>query len=136
MVRDSTVSGNRARGGGGIFLWFGTATLTDSTVIHNTADLYDGGGILNGDDGTMTITNSTVSGNTAGSIAGGISNHGTLTFAAPPTTVGGNTAQYAPGGVSNNVWSGATVTGGCPSPAGYVTYYPANSPGDYGGFTC
>ena len=135
-VRNSTVSDNRARGGGGIFLNFGTATLTDSTVIHNTADLNDGGGILIGDDGTMTITNSTVSGNTAGSIAGGISNHGTLTFAAPPTTVGGNTAQYAPGGVSNNVWSGATVTGGCPSPAGYVTYYPANSPGDYSGFTC
>ena len=37
----------------------GTATLTNSTVSGNSA--YDGGGVYN--SGTLTLTNSTVSGN-------------------------------------------------------------------------
>jgi hypothetical protein len=58
-LRDSTVSGNSAIGrGGGIYnSSTGTGTLTNSTVIDNTAPV--GPGIFN-DGGTMTIKDSTV----------------------------------------------------------------------------
>lgn len=131
----STVHGNVAWQGGGVANDSagtpGTMTITGTDIQHNAATSASGGGIFNGNGGVMTISTSEVSENTA-YWAGGISNFGTLTFAAPPTTVGGNTAEHWPGGVYN----GATVTGGCPTPAGYVTYYPANSPADYGGFSC
>jgi hypothetical protein len=60
MLMDSTVSGNTAGEGGGIYN-AGTFMLTNSTVSGNT-----GGGIYN--DGTLTLTNSTVSGNTGSGI--------------------------------------------------------------------
>ena len=58
-LRDSTVSGNNAidRGGGIYNSSTGTGTLTNSTVIGNTAPV--GPGIFN-DGGTMTIKDSTV----------------------------------------------------------------------------
>jgi hypothetical protein len=58
-LRDSTVSGNSAieRGGGIYNSSTGTGTLTNSTVIDNTAPV--GPGIFN-DGGTMTIKDSTV----------------------------------------------------------------------------
>jgi len=139
----STVNGNVALQGGGILndrSWYsgtqipGTMTITGTYVHHNAATGL-AGGVFNGNGGVMTISTSEVSENTADWV-GGIGNYGTLTFAAPVTNVGGNTAEHWPGGVYNNLWDAATVTGGCPTPAGYVTYYPANSPGDYGGFTC
>lgn len=69
----STVSGNTADYGGGIYNNYGTVNLLDSTVSGNTARsnvfMYDGGGIFNND--TLNLTNSTVSGNQA-SLIGGI----------------------------------------------------------------
>jgi predicted outer membrane repeat protein len=52
-------------GGGGIFNSGGTTTITDSTISGNSANY--GGGIYS--DGVLTITNSTVSGNSQGGIA-------------------------------------------------------------------
>jgi hypothetical protein len=67
------VSGNTATGsGGGIYFFYGTVTLNDSTVTGNTAGI-SGGGIYDV-DGTALILNgsSTVSNNVAGLDGGGI----------------------------------------------------------------
>ena len=65
-------NGNKVNGdGGGIFINLGNLTLTNSTLLNNTA--VRGGAICN-NGGTVTITNSTFSGNTANSGGGGINN--------------------------------------------------------------
>jgi Dockerin type I domain len=74
-VTNSTISGNSAPQGGGIFQNSGTLSLTNSTVSGNSATL--GGGIFQ-KTGTLSLTNSTVSGNSASDTAGGIYGAGTL----------------------------------------------------------
>ncbi|MBO7726349.1 MAG: right-handed parallel beta-helix repeat-containing protein, partial [Thermoguttaceae bacterium] len=101
-ITNSTISGNTAICGGGIYN-DSTLTITNSTISGNTAS--DAGGICN--DGTLTITNSTISENTA-SGGGGIENEGTLTIT--NSTISGNTAYYGEGGGIYN-WSGMlTIT--------------------------
>lgn len=89
LLSDSTVSGNSAADGGGIynsgainepgFVRFGSVILVDSIVSSNTAT-SDGGGIANF-DGQLSVTDSTVSGNKA-AVGGGIFNSGgTVTLA-------------------------------------------------------
>ncbi|MEX0726234.1 MAG: right-handed parallel beta-helix repeat-containing protein, partial [Planctomycetaceae bacterium] len=75
--------------GGGIFNWYGTLTVTNSTIIGNstTNTGNTGGGLSN--YGTTTITNSTISGNAATN-GGGIYNSGTVTVA--NTIISGNSA--------------------------------------------
>jgi CSLREA domain-containing protein len=63
-VIDSTVSGNRAAEGGGIFS-YGTTTIENSTISGNEAGR--GGGIYN-DNGRTTITSSTITNNYASSL--------------------------------------------------------------------
>ena len=82
---DDTVSGNSAislgAGGGGILTGFlGALTMANTTVSGNTAS--DGGGIFN-NQGDLVVTNSTISGNTAynnggGGGGGGILNTGSF----------------------------------------------------------
>jgi hypothetical protein len=67
-LSDSTLSGNTAVLGGGIFNAAGTATITNSTLFNNTAR-DDGGGIYNY-SGTVTVTGSTFSKNTPDNITG------------------------------------------------------------------
>lgn len=94
-VTNSTVSGNSAGYGGGIYNFGGgTVTVTNSTVSGNTAS-GDGGGIVNG-SGTLTLTNSTVSGNYA-FVHGGIRNDGTMT--ANNVTIARNAANSGAGGI-------------------------------------
>jgi predicted outer membrane repeat protein len=69
-VIDSTVSGNRAVNGGGIYS-DGTTTIENSTISGNTAT-FRGGGISNA-DGRTNITSSTITKNSAPSL---ISSHG------------------------------------------------------------
>ena len=71
-VTNSTLSQNKATGGGGGLVGLTTTTLTDSTIAGNTATF--GGGIYAA--GTMTVTNGTVKQNTASSDGGGIFNLG------------------------------------------------------------
>jgi len=64
-LTNSTVSGNTAESGGGIFS--GGGTIRNSTITNNTADsgnssLGDGGGIFNDGD-SFTIQNSIIAGN-------------------------------------------------------------------------
>ncbi len=92
--------------------YWGTLTLTNSTITGNTIDYSSGGGIYNQYAGTLTITNSTISGNKAhtddiytGGNGGGISNTGTLTIT--NSTISGNTADGG-GGIDN--WGTLTLT--------------------------
>ncbi len=129
----SNSSGSGSGSGGGISN-YGTLTLTNSTVSHNTASggSYaqqngysgsggNGGGIVNG--GTLTLTNSIVSYNiaaagigatndnsNAGGIGGGISNYGTLTLT--NSIVSHNTAFGAVNSKSNVSSSGGGSGGG------------------------
>jgi predicted outer membrane repeat protein len=101
-MTDSTVSGNSASVTGGGMLSNAPLTMTNSTVSENSARSY-GGGIIAG--GTLTLTNSTVSGNTASvGSGGGIYSSGALTLT--NSTVSGNSAP-AGGGIYNN---GGTLT--------------------------
>src|SRR4029079_2143105 len=63
-ITNSTISGNSAWPGGGIFNDRGTVMIAHSTLSNNSDNGYNyGGAIVN--MGIMTITNSTLSGNSA-----------------------------------------------------------------------
>ncbi|MBI3797671.1 MAG: hypothetical protein HY268_11990 [Deltaproteobacteria bacterium] len=115
---NSTLSGNSADYGGGVFNLahdFGASTLTiiNSTFSGNSAH-YCGAGVDNGATysgaSTVTISNSTFSGNSAGA-GGGVFNcaaySGASTVTISDSTFSGNSAG-AGGGVSNRAaFSGA-----------------------------
>ena len=102
-----TVSGSTAYGkGGGIYLYKGTLTLRNGTVISgNTASTGRGGGIFN-KYGTLTVSNSTITGNTSGRGGGGISLYNGSVLALQNSTVSYNNAKSG-GGV---YCSSATAT--------------------------
>ncbi|MCH8853626.1 MAG: hypothetical protein IID41_13385 [Planctomycetes bacterium] len=101
-MNDSTVSENVAAFGGAIRNANGTVTLTDSTVNGNFAD-FSGGGIFN--SGTLTLTTGNISGNTAsGSNGGGIFNTGTGTVTLTASIVNGNFAGFPGGGIWNGLY--------------------------------
>jgi hypothetical protein len=138
---NSTVSGLTIRNGhvtndfgGGIFNDGGALTLSDCTVIGNSA--YYGGGISNYNFGDatfamLTLTNSTVSGNSAYS-GGGIFNSmfgGGALVTISNSTISGNSAAFGGG-----IQSGG---GGPNGPSTLVTItnstISGNSAGDGGG---
>ena len=108
-IRNGAVSkggGFSANGGGGIYN-LGTLTLTDTTVMGNSAGFASG--ILN-DVGTLILIDSTVSGNSARGViisginishSGGIFNGGALTLI--NSTVSNNHADGFSGGIGNDV---------------------------------
>ena len=91
-------TGGDLLGGAGIRNEGGTLTLNNSTVSGNTA--CQGAGIFNEVGATLTITSSAISGNTnpCGGQGGGIRNNGTLTLT--NSTVSGNAACRG-GGIMN-----------------------------------
>jgi predicted outer membrane repeat protein len=97
-VSNSTLSGNSADDGGGIYNQ-GTLTVSTSTLSGNIATgYYGGGGIYNG--GRLTVSNSTLSGNSAtysNGSGGGIYTPGTLTVS--NSTLSGNTSNRNGGGI-------------------------------------
>ena len=107
-IRNSTIAGNGADNGGGIQNNAGTLTVENSTIDGNSADI--GGGIRNAGVGAIaTLTNSTLIGNTADFVGGGISNESVGTIATlTNSTLIGNTAGSDGGGIYNT--DGATVT--------------------------
>ena len=107
------VSGRES--GGGIYN-AGTLRLTNSTVSGNSA--FNGGGIFNFHTGTLTLTNSTVSGNSATDAAGGISNFGTINVS--NSTISGNSATVAYSGIYNEDTATLknTIVANSPSPGG------------------
>ncbi len=92
-----TLTGGRYNrgGGGGMYAFFSTVTLTDSTVSGNSAPFDEraaghGGGVL-AVHSTVTLADSTVSGNSAGYHGGGVyANSSTVTLT--DSTVSGNSA--------------------------------------------
>ncbi|MCA9103160.1 MAG: tandem-95 repeat protein, partial [Planctomycetales bacterium] len=91
-VINSTLSGNSAPVGGGIFNQSAVMNVVNSTLADNTAGQY-GGAIHNSVSGSMvTLTNSTVVGNSAGVDGGGIFNNG-ATVDIDHSIVAGNSAS-------------------------------------------
>lgn len=93
-LTNSTVSGNMAYIAGGIANHSGSLTLTNSSIVNNTARSSGGGGILN-TSGRLTLTNSTVANNTAIS-GGGIEN-----MSGPLVLTGSTISGNSPGGIAN-----------------------------------
>ena len=88
-ITNSTISGNSAIRGGGVYIRSANGTISNSTFNDNYSEL-EGGAIYN--RGTTTITNSTISGNTSDTFGGGFYNGGTLTLTR--SIVSGNVAAY------------------------------------------
>ena len=107
-ISNSTISGNTAAAGAGIFNYGGALTLGNSTVFSNTTDNNgDGGGIYNVNGGTLTLNNSTVSDNAAdwgGGIDNGYSDVHDLSMP--------EFAQGGPLSVTNSTISGNTAIHG------------------------
>ena len=118
----NTLDTGDAGSGGGIYVYQGTMTLTDTTVSNNhtgnantssfSGTAGSGGGIFN--NATLTVINSLISGNTTGdsaagsnSTGGGISNLGALTLL--NTTVSGNSTG-AGASMGGGIFSFTTAT--------------------------
>jgi hypothetical protein len=72
-----TITGNTTNynyGGGGVFVSYGTFTMSGGTISGNTAAAYDsdGGGGVFVSYGTFTMSGGTISGNTARYYGGGV----------------------------------------------------------------
>src|SRR5207244_2174653 len=78
--------------GGGIFSTNATLTLTNSTLSGNSAGT--GGGIFYNGGGTLTVINSIISGNSANSAGGGMGSglQGTTIATVRDSTISGNSA--------------------------------------------
>ena len=142
LMTDSTVSGNLAgESGGGVFLnTNATATVKNSTVSGNSArgQFGGGGGFFN--HGNLTITQSTISGNSTTAFrpdagvdgGGGIYNFGVLTVTA--STISANTAYHG-GGIhtSSNplTMSNSIVARNTVYNPGFAPDLLGNASGDY-----
>jgi hypothetical protein len=106
-LSNSTVTGNYASSGGGIYNSnTGTMTMSGDTVCNNSAT--DGGGVFN--DGQLTIINCTIAANNA-NLGGGIFNNGVLKMA--NSTVASNTVTGAGadgGGICRGFGAGSQLS--------------------------
>jgi hypothetical protein len=113
-VSNSTISGNAADYGGGIFNSSGL-TVSNSTISGNSADY--GGGIFSVYSGRLvagvTISNSTLSGNLADVDGGGVCNSGGAfaVLSVRNSTISGNSATGHGGGIYNNSYGFAFSPG-------------------------
>jgi CSLREA domain-containing protein len=111
-IDQNTATGATSGTGGGIQHFFGTATITGSTISGNHA-LSAGGGI-NNDEGTVNLTDSVISGNTSTNNEGG----GLYTSLGTTTVTGGSIINNSAcstcggGGVTNRgTTSHLSITG-------------------------
>jgi predicted outer membrane repeat protein len=132
-VDRSTISGNDAFAGGGIFNDGDTVTLSNSTISGNDAGGGGGGGIYNTDGGgTFSLTNVTIAFNHSDLLGGnsGIHNDGLATAVTLANTiVAQNTPVDCSGPVSslgNNLASDATCSG---IPSGNANFGPLQDNG-------
>jgi hypothetical protein len=112
VVADSLLAGNNVgdpllpnSGEGGAIYVFGEASVTNSVITTNAAQVL-GGGIFN--RGILTMSAVTLSANRSGGYGGGISNGNDDPFGGPPAslsvvnvTLSGNEATVGGGGISN-----------------------------------
>ena len=105
---NSTLSGNSAGSGGGIYNSSdGTLAVTDSTLLGNSVAFGFGGGIANA--GEATVTDSILLNNSANAGAG-ISNRGGVATITN-STLSGNSGLLSGGGIYNASSGELTVTG-------------------------
>jgi hypothetical protein len=106
IIAGCTISGNTANDekGGGIFIYGGSATITDSSITNNNAGRGNGGGIANW-YGNVSISDCTISGNSC-SFSSGIENYGG-SMALTNSTLSGNSGGPA---LANGDGCAATVT--------------------------
>jgi CSLREA domain-containing protein len=102
----STISGNTSTYVGGGLLNYGDTVTHNSSISGNTATY--GGGIINGDTAMLTLNCCTVSDNIANDDGGGIQNAGTLTV--NNSTISGNSGGAAGGAIYNGGCFGGTET--------------------------
>jgi hypothetical protein len=108
-VRDSTLCGNSADLGGGIFSDGTPTTVRNSDFPGNSATR--GGGIYFGiSPGLLEVQGSTFSRNTASDSGGGLHNLGTATL--QECTLSGNSAGSAGGGIYNGDSGTLTIDDG------------------------
>jgi hypothetical protein len=110
-LSNSTVTGNSAQMGGGIYNdQFGTMTMSGDTVNNNTATGGNGGGIFN--YGTMTVINCTIAANHTSNLGGGIANDGALNVDNSTVAYNAVKGSGAPdgGGIANYIGAFAQVT--------------------------
>lgn len=124
-ITNSTITDNF---GGGIRNYRGTMTLNSSTISGNTAT--DGGGIYNSDSYTKVIlVDSTISGNTAFDEGGGIYNRYYSDIVLINSTVSGNSAGREGGGISSRTSASVSITNStiadnsAPSGGGLLNYF-------------
>lgn len=98
-VSNSTIKGNSAGVGGGVFASQATVTITDTTFEANHAS-YGGGGVAGDYQARLSITGSTVSGNSTGGRGGGLLGGASLIVA--ESLITGNVSLEDGGGVANN----------------------------------
>lgn len=132
-ITDSIITGNTARDGAGIQNYIrGTATIEDSTISGNSADMW-GGGIYQ--RGIATITGSTIADNNAVG-GGGIYNNWLLSETTiTDSVITGNTASFG-GGIAladipgTVIIKGSTITGnsygGISNDGGTVEFIDSN----------
>ena len=106
VIADSTISNNTAGiNGGGLSIFGGTVTLTNSLLAGNTALAGSGGGVVAlgsvGARVTLTVTNSTISGNQSDLQGGGIYNHFNADTNLRNVTVTNNVSKGSGGGIQN-----------------------------------
>ena len=108
VSNDSSSDNNPPRGGGGIFAYVQTVTVTDSTISNNRA-VRNGGGIdapWEGNDYALIIDNTKITGNSADYRGGGIYTRSQLTLRNGTVITGNrlttNTAANCAGVYLNN----------------------------------
>jgi hypothetical protein len=108
----STISDNSAYRGGGISNSFGKLTITDSMINDNSAST-NGGGVYSRSGGDVTVTGSTISGNsTRGGSGGGIAFTGyNSAMAVTGSTISGNQASGGNGGGIYSQYGNLTLSG-------------------------
>ncbi len=104
MLSGLTIAFGRANDGGGI-VNHGTLTVSNSTIVHNSAST-DGGGMFS-DGNTMSVSNCIIAFDSAVGNGGGILNESGSTLTVSNSTISNNSASSEGGGIDN---SGNTAT--------------------------
>jgi len=115
MLRVKVTNNTSTSTGGGISVWGGRLTITDSIISNNTVNDYNGagygGGLTVSNSGSTSATSmirgTTISGNTAKICCGGIHIQGSTNLGLLNTTISGNTA--ATGGALINTGTASTL---------------------------
>jgi len=112
VIREGTISNNRAQGGGGIAVFQGSrCTLSGGGIYDNTADLA-GGGVLVSQRSVFTMEGGLVRGNRSLGSGGGLALLETGSFVLKSGEIRGNRASEHGGGIAADNTSAINVEGG------------------------